>query len=286
MDAFKISTLLTRYTNKGMVMHKISLISISVAAICAGLLSSLIAQDLNRPIAEKQEIIAAISSQIWDERNRILTTLDSATIVDPDVSAALFQLLTLENDYYSIQGAPSEAWGEYYWYLVSTVGKTQDDRAIPVLVASIYGAGGIDAAQGLAGFGEKGVFALLAALERPGDSDREIVLEVITLMHVMNYIESSSKHLSPEIMARIKSLMIRFSTDDSYFLGTRKDAIIILGHIDDPEVVAHLENMAQSDPDYVPNTIGGTQADNEGYHIREEAKKSLEKIQKMRQQEP
>jgi len=247
-------------------------------------------------LAEKTKIIKALQSPDWKERNRILTMLDSAAIVDPEISEALINLLEEETNYYGIglgsglkdsdgfvSDGSVEAWGEYYWYLIRIVGKTGNENAIPYLVNSIYAAGGLDACEALVNFGEKGVLAVLDALDRPGDMEREVVRETITLMHVMKLIEATSKPLSPETNERIKHKMIPLTTDYSLVPAVRKDAVRILGHIDDPEVISHLETLAQSDPYFLPYTIRGIKSEHGGYIIREEAKKALDKLQKSKE---
>ncbi len=232
----------------------------------------------------KSEVIAGLKHPDWQERAKVLKSTPMTLLTDKEISEMLINLLSSENDsYWTIVRGPAEAWGEYYHLLVKKVGETGNDKAIPVLINSIYAGGSRPAAQALASFSDKGILALLDALDRPGDMEREIVLETITLMIAMQAIEDTGTILSSQTKERLQDTMIPLTTNYSQVPAVRKDAVKILGHLDNPRVIAHLEYLAASDPYYVDYFIPGKRGKRiKGHPVRKEAQIQLEKIRKSR----
>ena len=245
----------------------------------------LTAQDI-RP--EKSRIISGLQSLDMGDRARTLHLINQDYAALPEISEMLIRLLEHEMAYYGTgltadkarNDGDLEAFGEYYWKLIQTIGKTGDPAAIPALIECIYHDGGRDVADALGSFGDAGMTALMDELDKYEGIERVFVHLIITVRFSMAGIQKSAALLSQATRLRIKSKMLDLSSNLSVLAPMRAiriDAVTILGHFPDPDVIAHLEYLALSDPYYMDYPTR-TKKRIQGYPIREEAQKQLRKI--------
>ena len=245
----------------------------------------LTAQDI-RP--EKSRIISGLQSLDMGERAQTLHMINDESAALPQISAMLIRLLEQEMAYYGTgltadkarNDGDLEAFGEYYWKLIQTVGKTGDPAAIPALIECIYHHGGINVADALGSFGDAGMTALMDELDKFEGHEMVYVGLIITVRFSMAGIEKSAIHLPQATRQRIKEKMLDLSSNLSVLppmRAIRIDAVTILGHFPDPDVIAHLEYLALSDP-YYRDYPTRTKKRIQGYPVREEAQKQLRKI--------
>jgi HEAT repeat protein len=133
----------------------------------------------------------------------------------------------------------SEEFAQYYGYLAKTMGKSRDERALPLLVENYPDP------RLLNNFGDLAVDPVINAI-RPSDNESRRHSLVLVLRYMLE--EKKEGYVaSGVIRSKIKQRLIECAISDKSFV-VRTSAVRGLGGSGDQDLIPALEKIAMSDP--------------------------------------
>jgi len=214
----------------------------------------------------------------WTERSKAFAA--AAELLGSNKSTAddverlrlgVIQLLVMENNDRTPVANDSEGEenGEYHASLIGFVAGLNDERAIPALLGAVN-TGGI-ACRGVARFGKKALDPTLLQVKGQDSEMATGALFVIRDMLELHTVSDAESRL--RIKAAVRSAL---ASPDG---GVRDSAIVVSEYLDDrEEFVPVLKEIAEHDPEKLPNQPKNDGTVGDYYIVREHAAKLLRKI--------
>lgn len=219
-----------------------------------------------------------LDSPDWEKRAEGLVLITDVDLEDKQLKIRLIGLLKRETEYVNSPtwqvDFPGESfeiwWNTYYKRLIELVGQIKDISAIPILLDIACGQGGPNLVkQHLAELGEPAALALLEMIKNPGKEFGGIM----SLQAVISKDNINNRIIDSHTRQEIKELGLEKSKTGKYYV--KLAALQVLGEFSEPEVLIHLQDIAENDSTFVEREIHGKKV--KRYPVREEAQKQLDK---------